>query len=285
MTKKGLLSFFYILAPRPLQFNMKAPIFILGYPRSGTSIIFKAIKISLNLSGYGESHVMPLLQEIIYKIEQKRDLQQSTLRAGHETTLHKINLNELSELNIRHIRESYLDIFNRSPRFVDKTPGADAAHGWKLIKRTFPEAAILCCYRSPAEVIESSLKKFSHGVEEAENNEAVIKAIASGWASAMEGIDQLMQSPFAKDAILIDQLKLRTDPATEITKLFDFLGASQELAKEAIKICVESRDDVLTSAIGLSFYKKLSSLGLETAIEAEVRDTCSKACTTFSIEL
>lgn len=264
---------------------MKAPIFIIGNPRSGTSIVYKAITKSLQWSGYGESHVMPCLQDIIYSIELKRDFQQSLSQSGQETILAKINLDRMAALNIDYIRESYLNIFDGSTHFVDKTPGAAAAHGWGIIKRCFPGAAILCCYRSPVEVIESSLKKFDHSSEAAEANGAAVKTIASGWASAMQGIDELMHSTFAKDAILIDQLQLRKNPAAELTKVFDFLGAPPEATQKAIKICEESREDVLTSAIELDSYKQLNSLGLDATVEASVRETCSEACRIFNIAL
>ena len=43
--------------PVPLQ------VFIVGAPRSGTSILFYAMSKVLLLPGFGESHVMPLFRE------------------------------------------------------------------------------------------------------------------------------------------------------------------------------------------------------------------------------
>ena len=228
---------------------------------------------------------MPLLQEIVYKIEAKADQLTDIQNRNDETILEKFNLDELIKINIDYFRESYLNAFDRSTHFVDKTPGAEATHGWKLMKACFPGSAILCCYRSPVEVIESSLKKFYLIPNASDLYPKAVKDIASGWVAAMQGIHQLLQSPFANDAILINQLELRKDPSAVLSKVFGFLGAPQESTQAAIRICRESRDDVLTSAISLDSYKQLSSLDLESSLEASVREICSETCNTFGIPL
>src|SRR5258708_4613413 len=43
-------------------------VFIVGAPRSGTSIMLRAMKDVIGLPGYGESHAMPAFQRIIQNI-------------------------------------------------------------------------------------------------------------------------------------------------------------------------------------------------------------------------
>jgi hypothetical protein len=49
-------------------------VFIIGAPRSGTSVVLEAMRRVCELPGHGESHVMPLVQRLIYSSQKYLDL-------------------------------------------------------------------------------------------------------------------------------------------------------------------------------------------------------------------
>lgn len=257
---------------------MRAPVFIIGYPRSGTSFVGKLIAQFTEYRMHGESHTLTLLQELHHQINLYR---RRTDFTGRELVKH-LDLVKLKELNTAYFRDFYMKTYG-SERFIDKTPGAVACHGWGVVKDAFPSAAFVACIRSPVEVCESALKKFK-GVELKEEITNPV-GVARGWVSAMKGIEKLSASQFKDDLHLVSQLELRTQPLAASHKLADFIGVDHSSLQACEDLCKQSRDDVLTDSIHLSSYKPLKILNLSKQEEEEFYNICYSTCLKWGIQI
>jgi hypothetical protein len=257
---------------------MRVPVFILGYPRSGTSFVGKLISRFTGHPDHGESHTLTLLQELHYRI----DICKSFKHFKDTDLVKQLDMRALKDLNNAFFREFYLRTYG-SEQFIDKTPGAVACHGWGVVKEVFPNAAFVVCVRSPVEVFESAAQKFG-GRDGEESNTNPIE-VAEGWVAAMKGIEKLSASPFATDLHVVSQLELRVDPSTTVTKLFRFLGLPESLIAEGVALCDSSREDVLTEAINKPTYKTLDQLAIAPATAMQFRSICESTCSRWGIAL
>lgn len=264
--------------PDGLNTTIRAPLFVIGYPRSGTSFVGKLLAKLTGYVGDGESHASTLLQEIHYLLDLSR--KRSDLKG--DELIARLDYEALKKINSDFFRAFYVGQYG-GEQFIDKTPGAVACHGWRVVKSVFPGAAFVACVRSPVEVVSSFLVKFASA--SSSNEELCPIHIALGWVSAMEGLHELANSEYGKDLIVVSQLHLRASPIEALDPLLDFLHISKDRLPEAVELCATSREDTLTDSIGLHEYKRLSSLRLSPEQESEFRKLCSLQCELWDIAL
>lgn len=257
---------------------MRAPVFIIGYPRSGTSFAGKLIGKFTGYPSHGEAHTMPLLQRIIHQINIYNSRSDFT---GSEL-VKELDIQAFKESNYKFIRDFYLRTYG-SNRFIDKTPGPTTCHGWGVVKQVFPQACFIACVRSPVEVFESAVQKFSCR----EGSAGVVDPIelAEGWVGAMNGIEKLSASPFARDLHVISQLELRARPEVVVRQLFSFIGLPESCIDDGIAYCMQSRDDVLTDSIKQMTYRTLDQIKLSDSQASAFYNICSPTCSHWNINL
>ncbi len=257
---------------------MRAPIFVIGYPRSGTSFVGKLIGTFTGYPSHGEAHTTPLLQHIIHQINLCRSRKDFT---GTEL-IKELDLHALKDINIRFFREFYLQTYG-GEGFIDKTPGPTACNGWAVVKSIFPNACFVACVRSPVEVYESAVQKFGSREGDAGNVDPV--QLAEGWVGAMSGIEKLAASPYGADLHVVSQLELRVDPGSAVPKLFQFLQLPESCITDAVALSSRSREDVLTKSIENSAYKPLSQINLGEKQAHHFMEICSETCSRWDITL
>jgi hypothetical protein len=257
---------------------MRAPVFIIGYPRSGTSFVGKLIAQFTEYRSHGESHTLTLLQELHHQINLYKRRSDFT---GKEL-VKQLDLQALSDLNTKFFRDFYHEIY-ASDRFIDKTPGAVACHGWGVVKEVFPSAVFVACVRSPVEVYESALQKF--GSREGIYGEVDPISLADGWVGAMRGIEKLADSIFSEDLHVVSQLELRTSPLNVVSNLFRFLDIPADAISKGVQLCSRSREDVLTDSITQPRYKTLGEAGIAEPDARKFREICSSTCERWNIVL
>lgn len=255
---------------------MKAPIFIIGYPRSGTSFVGKLIAKFTGYPSHGEAHTLTLLQELHHQVNLYR---RRTDFTGKEL-VKQLDLDRLKDINTEFFRNFYLSTYG-SAMFIDKTPGAVACHGWSVVKQVFPDAVFIACVRSPVEVFESASLKFGGRPGTTLNTDPI--EVAKGWVAAMQGIENLQSSSFSTDLHVVSQLQLRSDPSVSVTALFSFLGLSDSQISDGVALCNLSRDDVLTASIEERTYKRLASLLLPSSQAEQFSDVCAATCNRWGI--
>ena len=134
----------YIKKSSQTIISTKRPIFILGMPRSGTSLVEQIISSHKNVYGGGELPTLVKLCAPIYKNKLENDE----------------NINIISQENLISIREKYLDSLdnlNTTANFItDKTPSNFQNIG--IIFSIFPEAKVIHLNRDPRAICWSIYK-------------------------------------------------------------------------------------------------------------------------------
>lgn len=173
-------------------------VFIVGAPRSGTSIMLRAMKDVIGLPGYGESHAMPAFQRIIQNI--RTDLSYFDDK-DQNLMVKEIQIDELERHIGEFIRKFYYKIFPTGS-WVDKSARGNAVAGLPLIESIFPDARLIMIRRNGIEVAVSHMKKFA--------GQDLAHACQS-WTKAMRELRRAGRN--CKNLLTIDQYDLQN--ATE----------------------------------------------------------------------
>lgn len=175
------------------------PIFIVGMPRSGTTLVEQIISSSSKVEGFGELKWLPLAMSQIQ------------------------SEGKVSKENIFHIRNYYLArVSNLSPKttfFTDKMP-----FNFRFIPfilKAFPEAKIVHVYRDAAATCWSNYSNYfsgggvgySYDLKDCEDFFGMYVNLMNGW-----------QSRFNKKIFNLDYDKLVASHEDVITDLYSFLG-------------------------------------------------------------
>jgi Sulfotransferase family len=260
----------------------KKPIFVLGYPRSGTSALASLV---VEMTGYqkdGEGHVMPLAQEIDHCI---RKYWERFSYPPFVYLANRISYSSLISLNIEYFRAFYHSLYP-SYEFVDKTPGNPPIHGVDFISRIFPEAAFLCCIRSPVEVLLSCAAKFHGESSPPDISMAVAEEIIDGWVNFANALDlEKMANPGR--VLEVDQLSLRSGSPEIIISIANHIGIA--ISNERLEMLLEFSgiqvEDTMTECLRRSEYMTLEKSGLHPVVRELVASKALGLCEARNILL
>lgn len=134
--------------PRPVPgFDSDAPIFVIGMPRTGTTLVDRIISSHPEVTSAGELQTLPLLVKRLTKSTSRFVLDAATIRASSAM--------DAAELGRLYIAETRTHRAN-SPRFVDKMPLNFLYAGF--IAEALPQARIVCLRRNPMDTCWSNFK-------------------------------------------------------------------------------------------------------------------------------
>src|SRR5215471_2643291 len=92
--------------------TLPTKIFLAGAPRSGTSILLFALKSAFDLPGYGESHVMPAVDQMIHAFYKYMDQFSGLDRSIRmELLLSQVSLDEIKQPLFAVIHQLYARAF------------------------------------------------------------------------------------------------------------------------------------------------------------------------------
>jgi hypothetical protein len=216
--------------PRPVVGESAAPatlkVFIVGSPRSGTSVLMQAVQTVCGLPARGESHVIPAIARAVYELAQYAE---RFAASPEDLLIRSLSVPDLEAALFARVREFYAYTFGGAG-WVDKTPGDDAVHGAGLIPRIFPDAKVIVTQRNGIEVVESVRRKFGGGVAEA----------AAHWVSAMQGVQLLRKSH--PEFLFVDQFYFTNASAATARHIAGYLGVPAVAAAFA-RFLMEQRTD------------------------------------------
>jgi hypothetical protein len=210
--------------PEPLK------VFIVGSPRSGTSVLLRAMQTVVGLSARGESHVIPAVARAVFQLNAYYD---RFAGASADLLIHQLPLARIEAPMFDAIRAFYREIYEGQD-FADKTPSDEAVHGAALIRRIFPDARLIVTRRNGIEVVDSYRRKFGKPFIEACGN----------WANMMRGLVLLKRD--CPDIFEIDQFDIANAPAVVAERIAVYL-ARPAIAPPLADFFATNREDRLST--------------------------------------
>ena len=193
--------------------NNKKIIFILGMPRSGTTLIEQIISAHSCVYGSGE---LPYLTTIIknkFMNDKKLSTQIINKILEDKNKLYEISKQYYSYLNNYQISENY---------FTDKAPLNFMWIGF--IKILFPDAIIIHCKRNSKDNCVSLYKNiFEGGI-----NFCYTEAELAGYYNLYSQLMDFWQKCLPNKFLNVEYEKVVTDPKNEIKKILDYCNLNWE---------------------------------------------------------
>lgn len=137
--------------------KVKKPIFVVGSPRSGTSIVAEAIRKSLGDKSQSETHILTAFAEVEKLLH--NNFYNSPASQNNTMSIARFPLTYTKAEVIKLIRNAYTNTFS-SELFIDKTPGKLMLSMLDLALYAFPESKVIFCKRRGIENVLSRMKKF-----------------------------------------------------------------------------------------------------------------------------
>ena len=224
--------------------NTKKLIFIVGMPRSGTSLVEQIISSHKDVFGGGE---LPFLNDII----DKKILNNRKVKGFNNPKLLEQILKESQDEYILKISE----IDNSNKVFIDKSPLNFKYIGF--IKSIFPNSKIINCNRNPIDTCFSNFKNFFSGSLLFSNNLSDLAQFYNMYNNLM----QFWNNCFDIDIYNLDYSSLIENPNKEIKNIINFCQLDwdenclkPELNSKSIKTAsfAQARQPIYKSAINSS---------------------------------
>jgi tetratricopeptide (TPR) repeat protein len=205
------------------RIHSELPVFIVGMPRSGTSLLEQILSCHSKVHARGETSDIPVMAETIpYYPDGARNLAQEKLDALADAHILRISQFEPN-----------------ATRVTDKLPGNFLMLG--VISQLFPGARILNCRRDPRDVCLSNfMTDFGAGHEHAYNLESLAR-VCKYYQELMEHWKQVLPIPILD----VRYEELTADPRTQVGKILDFCGLKWE---EACLNFHQSKRQVMTAS-------------------------------------
>jgi hypothetical protein len=210
--------------------TLTQPIFILGSPRSGTSILTSSLRLAAKIPGCHEGHFLPLFSYLIPEVD--RYYQAKHNAVNEKYTLGCISADRVKiELlqSIRTITDSFFD----APTWVDKSPGHEMIETVPYLKEAWSNAKFVFAKRRGIECIISRLKKFP---------KVPFEKHCQMWVKCMESWVEVRDS-VAHSSIEIDQREIALQPQGTAQKLGAFLALKPQKIKKIGEFFIEKRPE------------------------------------------
>lgn len=154
--------------------NLPKPIFVVGSPRSGTSIVAEALRYALGANTANETHIITAFAELESHFNKRFYESEPSQQKGMSLSLFP-NTYVKAEL-IKLIRNAYHVTFTNGV-IIDKTPGKLMISMLPIAVYAFPDAKVIFCKRRAIENVVSRLEKFK-GI--------TFKEHLAGWVRCFE---------------------------------------------------------------------------------------------------
>ncbi len=126
----------------------EAPIFIIGMPRTGTTLVDRILSSHPEVESAGELQTMPLAVKQIAATSGREVLDPETVA--------RASIRDVGEIGQAYLRRAAAHRSGKKPRFTDKFPGNFLYAGF--IATALPQARIVCLRRHPMDTVLSNFR-------------------------------------------------------------------------------------------------------------------------------
>ncbi len=196
-------------------------VFVVGSPRSGTTVLGDALRAALGCPGYGEAHALPLVARMIEAVD--RYYVEPNVAAAREgdTLIGHLRHEEMRARIALAWRAIYAGL-HRGGTFVDKTPGVAMIRAMPIVPLLWPDARIVFARRRGIENVESRRRKFPQSDFASHCRDWV--AAMQAWRGVRTQLDQRLW-------LEVDQYELAYDPDRVSVRLADALALTHDQRK------------------------------------------------------
>ncbi|MBI5101815.1 MAG: sulfotransferase [Nitrospirae bacterium] len=233
-------------------FPEEKPIFVLGAGRSATSAMTGALMDGLNISGWHEGHVFPLLRQLLYKLFEKwREVAGPSL-PGDSTNKRppwfpeNIMYDMLDAVVKKIVLQSKKDIQNYV--WMDKTPDDRMVHCVDLLLHLFPHGRFIFLRRNPVPLALSRRRKFQEP--------PIVSFVV--WAKCIDAWEKartlLREGQFEE----FDQRDLTRDTVRVVERLRKLIPFEEEERRRTMAYLTTERPEFTLGRIPPSLYVDVS---------------------------
>jgi tetratricopeptide (TPR) repeat protein len=206
----------FFAAHRGSGHSSHAPIFIVGLPRSGSTLVEQILASHSAVEGTME------LPNVLNIVQEFDDMAPG--RSGYPQTLRSVPRERLSELGRRYVEQTAPLLRLERSRFTDKLPNNFSHVG--LIQAILPQATVIDVRRHPLDACFSTFKQyfaqgqnFSYDLEDLGRYYRCYLALMDHWDAVLPGkvlhvhYEELVRSPEAGIRCLLRHCGLDFEPA------------------------------------------------------------------------
>ena len=193
------------------------PIFVIGSPRSGTSILGNMLRSVLQTPGHAESHVMPLLHSLLHNVDDY-----FLTNAGAVENKAMFLAKTSPDYFKNQLRENFKNLYqeNIGSFFIDKTPGFKMIEAVPSIVSVWPDAKFIFAKRRGIENVFSRSRKWPN---------VPFAGHCADWSGAMSAWIATKETIPACNRIEIDQADILNEPMKVSSDMVVFLGLDKQL--------------------------------------------------------
>jgi hypothetical protein len=184
------------------------PIFILGRPRSGSTLVEQILASHSAVEGTAE---LPYVADIVYELLDRCAGQPN----GYPKILAEISFAELAQMGENYLARARIHRKLGRAFFIDKAPAN--YHHVGLIVLILPNAKIIDARRNPA---ANCFSMFKHNYHETNLRLGELGCVYRNYVELMAHFDRVLTGRIHR----VNYEELVADPETEIRRMLDYLG-------------------------------------------------------------
>jgi hypothetical protein len=244
----------------------KSPVFIVGSPRSGTSILVSALRV-VGYGGFNEGNFLPLINILGRAVDRHLGVtgkSSPNVLAAHVDP-------EFLKRKIEDVIRDMADGLNVGNMWFDKSGNPDMIEAIPRLRLLWPNSVYIFAKRRAIENVISRVKKFpAHNFEQH----------CASWAINMAAWRKV-RAELPPDAYLeVDQFDLIRDTEGISRRITGFLGLPPELSKKILKTFKMHRPQQTSNGSAEQIYS-LDSLGWSDDQVAAFKRICSSEMEAF----